>query len=172
MKLLVDTCNVLHRTGILPPDLAGVDERGLAALIAASRYGRNEVLLICDGTPGRGRRGRSTAPEGKVRLRFAGPRLTADELILQLVTESSTPRKLLVVSSDRAIGVLAKRRRCRIIDSDAFLSQLAHDATSGRKATSKDARRPDSPLGEEEVEEWMDHFELGGEKDEQEPQEP
>jgi hypothetical protein len=107
-----------------------------------------------------------------VSFRYAGPRLSADELILQLVSESSAPRKLLVVSSDRAIGVLARRRRCRVIDSDTFLSQLAHDVARSLKATDKDARRPDEALGKEEVEQWLDHFDLGGEADEQEPGSP
>lgn len=172
MRLLVDTCNVLHRTGILPPDLAGVDERGLAALIAASRYGSSKVLLVCDGTPGRGRRGKSTAAEGNVRFRYAGPRLSADELILQLVQESSAPRQLLVVSSDRAIGVQARKRRCRVIDSDAFLSQLAHDVSHERAAPHGRKQQPDRALGEDEVDAWLDHFDLGEEKEEREPPAP
>ena len=163
MRVLVDTCNVLHRTGILPPDLAGVDERGLAALIAGSRYASREVILVCDGTPGRGRRSKSTASENNVCFKYAGPRLTADELILKLVRESTAPKKLLVVSSDRAIGVQARKRRCRILDSDAFLSQLAHDAGRERKKPHELTRDSDRILGQDEVQDWLDHFDLDNE---------
>ena len=165
MRLLIDTCNVLHRTGILPPDLAGVDERGLAALIAQSRYASNHVLLVCDGTSGRGRRSKSTNREANVHFRYAGPRLSADELILQLVKASSAPRSLLVVSSDRAIGVQAKRRKCRIMDADSFLSQLAHDAES--RPASRQTMKPPTheALPQDEVEDWLKHFDLDDEHD-------
>jgi len=50
--LLVDVYNVLHVTGVLPPDLAGLEVAELAKLIAAGRYNRLEVVLVCDGTGG------------------------------------------------------------------------------------------------------------------------
>ena len=165
MRLLIDTCNVLHRTGILPPDLAGVDERGLATLIGRSRYASNDVLLVCDGASGRGRRSKSTAPEGTVRLQYAGPSRTADELILHLVQESSAPRSLLVVSSDRAIGVQAKRRKCRIMDADTFLSQLAHDAAFRPPSNPHAKPSTDRVLPEDEVDDWLKHFDLDDEHD-------
>ena len=160
MRLIVDTCNVLHRTGILPPELAGVDERSLATLVNGSRYGRNDVLFVCDGTSGRGRKGRSLAAEGAVSFQYAGPHMTADELILKLVAESSSPRQLVIVSSDRQIGTIARRRRCRVIDSDTFLEQLALDASRTSSRDTSTTRHRDKPLAEDEVEEWMDHFGL------------
>lgn len=52
--LLVDTYNVLHVTGVLPAELAGLEPGGLAALIARSRYRSRGARLICDGTRPRG----------------------------------------------------------------------------------------------------------------------
>lgn len=49
--LVVDAYNVLHTQGILPPDLAGPDVRGLIELIANSRYRRHRAVLVCDGAP-------------------------------------------------------------------------------------------------------------------------
>ena len=124
MTLIVDTCNVLHRTGVLPPDLAGVDEEGLAALVDRSRYGGQPTLLVCDGGPG----GQAALQRyGNVRYQYAGPGTTADEVIERLIQASDAPRRLLVVTSDRAVATRAKRRRCKVIDSDAFLEQLAND---------------------------------------------
>ena len=51
MPTLVDAYNVLHVVGVLPPELAGIDLEELAALLEGSRFGREEVLLICDGIP-------------------------------------------------------------------------------------------------------------------------
>ena len=49
MPLLVDTLNVLHVTGVLPPELAGPEPADLAAWIERSRYRRQKVSLVCDG---------------------------------------------------------------------------------------------------------------------------
>ncbi len=50
--LLIDVYNVLHTTGVLPPDLAGMDVPELAKLSLAGRYARLEIILVCDGTGG------------------------------------------------------------------------------------------------------------------------
>ena len=38
MLIIVDTYNVLHVVGVLPPEIAGVDTAGLIELLARSRY--------------------------------------------------------------------------------------------------------------------------------------
>ena len=52
----------------------------------------------------------------------------ADDVIARMIRQSSAPRRLTIVSSDRAILREARRRRCRTITSDQFLAQLARDA--------------------------------------------
>ena len=49
MKVLIDTFNVLHVTGVLPPGLAGPDVTGLAALITTSRWKSAQIAMVCDG---------------------------------------------------------------------------------------------------------------------------
>jgi len=81
MPLLIDTYNVLHTTGVLPPEMAGIDIGGLIQLISASRYRNQLVTLVCDGT------GPMPSSPGLPRLiavRFAGPGREADDLILEL----------------------------------------------------------------------------------------
>ena len=53
MKVIVDTMNALHKTGVLPPDLAGMDVPGLVQALSRGRWARNQVLLVCDGNPPR-----------------------------------------------------------------------------------------------------------------------
>ncbi|HAW96174.1 MAG TPA: hypothetical protein DCX60_07860 [Phycisphaerales bacterium] len=156
MKLLIDTCNVLHRTGVLPPEMAGIDEESLASLIRGSRYRNHKSVMICDGNArslSGGLRGHS---KGLIQFKFSGQAQSADTLILELVNRSNSPKRLIVVSSDREIQVLARRRRCRIIDADRFLATLAADHTSGRSER-RNARRED-PLTDGEVDEWLTQF--------------
>ena len=157
MTLIIDTCNVLHRTGILPPELAGIDEQGLVNLVLSSRYSGRGAILACDGKP-RDRAISRDAPG--ITLHFPPPGGTADDLIMALIERSSAPKRLLVVSSDRSVIAAARKRRCRILDSDAFLAHLAHDAVrSGRKKQVADQTSDDATesLG---VEDWIDHFEV------------
>ncbi len=49
MPLVVDAYNVLHVTGVLPPEIAGLDLNGLADLIEASGLAKDEVWIVCDG---------------------------------------------------------------------------------------------------------------------------
>ena len=158
MKLLIDTCNVLHRTGVLPPEMAGIDEESLAKLIRGSRYRNHKSILICDGNArslSGGLRGHSN---GLIQFKFSGQAQSADTLILGLVERSNSPKRLIVVSSDREIQVHARRRRCQIIDADRFLSQLTNDHQSAR-FIQKSSQAPRT-LAEGEVDEWLTQFEI------------
>jgi hypothetical protein len=154
VSLIIDTCNVLHRTGILPPDLAGIDEHGLVKLLLTSRYRNRESLLICDGGPSEARISRE---HPHVRYVFGRPEQTADDLIMDFIERSSAPKRLLVVTSDRRIAATARRRRCRILDSDTFLEQLAQDA-QGRESFSRNTAHPASE--DHAVEAWIKRFGL------------
>ncbi|HRP63141.1 MAG TPA: hypothetical protein PK400_07610 [Phycisphaerales bacterium] len=180
MILIVDTYNVLHVTGVLPPDLAGIDTRGLIELIRQSRYGHSRVELICDGrAPGTCRptgtasvapalpvRGRGSAlpPDapparvGLIAVHYAGPGREADDLIAALIRASTTPRQLVVISADHFVQREAKRRRCRVLESETFLRQLAEDALGGAEGPANAPRKPASALTEAQVEQWLDAF--------------
>jgi hypothetical protein len=153
MPLIIDAYNVLHVVGVLPPDLAGVDLAGLASLIGRSRFRRQRATLVCDGSPPDAG---TPLPEGPVAVRYAGPGVSADDVIAGLIRTSSAPRRLVVVSSDRAGLRGARRRRCTTMTSEAFLAQLATDA---RTPAARDAARPDSRLTSGQVEDWMRAFE-------------
>jgi predicted RNA-binding protein with PIN domain len=152
--LLVDTYNVLHITGVLSPDLAGLDAGDLAALIGTSRYADRTVKLICDG----GRPGESPHQAG-IEFVFAGPGREADELIERIIRTNSAPKRLLVVSSDRRVIAAARRRRAAILSSERFLAQLALDRERPRRS-----RLPafvhEIPLDRYSVASWMREFGL------------
>jgi hypothetical protein len=136
MSLIVDTYNVLHTVGVLPPDIAGVDASGLAELIGRSRYRHQRATLVCDGVP------REDAPRGTVGgvvFRYAGADKTADDVIAQIIRRSSSPRRLTVISSDRAVLREARRRRCSTLRSEEFLEHLSEDHEAPKPASGKDA---------------------------------
>ncbi|MFK7961853.1 MAG: NYN domain-containing protein [Phycisphaerales bacterium] len=158
MPILVDTYNVLHVTGVLPPDLAGLETADLVELLPRTRFAGESVTLVCDGKPGPNHPAARGA--GTVRVRYSGPGVTADELIAQLVDQSSAPRRLTIVSSDRAVQQAARRRRCIVLSSEAFLKRITDDLagidpripTIARHSPSRQpGRRPDeTPEGNPE----------------------
>ena len=152
MPLLIDTYNVLHTTGVLPPEMAGIDVGGLIRLISSSRYQRQLVTLVCDGT------GPAPSSAGLPRLiavRFAGPGGEADDLILELIDAASDRRRITVVTSDRAVATAARKRRCRTITSQAFLGHLLADAQTRPKPPND---RPTGLLDKKRVDEWIEQF--------------
>lgn len=169
MPLIIDTFNVLHTVGVLPPDLAGLDVPGLAALILRSRYAAVKVTFACDGLPAA-----DLPPQGPLELpsspdhastmnmRYSGQASTADDLIRQVIDSSTAPRRLIVVSSDHAIQKHANRRRCVVLTSQEFLQHLADDANLPRTAPSGNVRRP-SGMSAEQVEQWKHVFRIDDE---------
>ncbi len=159
MPLLIDTYNLLHVTGILPPELAGIDVDELAELLASSRFGRTDAWLVCDGTSSR--RPARSGHGNHIVIQYAGAGMEADEVIRQLVERSSSPRRLTIVSSDHRVQRMAKRRRCRVEESDVFLAKLVHDARSRRPGTF--GAKPETPLEPDQVNRWVRLFGLEAE---------
>jgi len=155
MPLIVDTYNVLHVVGILPPEMAGIDTRELIDLLRSSRYAHKKSTLVCDGIP------HEHAPQGRfgpIIVKYAGSNRLADDVIASLVADSSVPRRLIVISSDREIIRAARRRRCKCLSSEEFLRQLLHDAQRDQAAPTFE--RPSGNLSEDEVRDWASEFGL------------
>jgi len=159
MLVLVDACNVLHVEGALPRDLAGVDLADLADLVARSRYRHDEVVLVMDG-PTAGPP--LPASASRIRAIASGKGRTADEVIVDRLERSSAPRSVVVVTSDNAIRRRARRRRCRLVHSEAFLAQLGRDAGSGARRRSTHAATPPSAS----TQAWLREFGLDEDLDE------
>lgn len=156
MALVIDTYNLLHAT--MPPSLAGLDEMGLCRLLARSEFAGQRMVMVCDGRP------KPHAPAGTfdgVEVVYSGSDRTADDVIMELIERDTAPRRLVVVSSDRAIQAAARRRRAYAFSADAFIRLLMHS----RPTTSSAPARPTEPLTEEQVEHWLREF---GIKDEAE----
>ncbi len=154
MPLIIDTYNVLHTTGILPPEMAGIDLGGLIRLISSSRYRRQLVTLVCDGTgPGPA----SSGLPRTIAIRFSGPDREADDLILELIERATDRRRITVVTSDRAVVNAARKRRCATLSSPAFLERLLGDARTRPRPVDD---RPTGQLDAKRVDQWIERFGL------------
>ena len=151
MELLIDTWNVLHQTGILPPESAGIGRRGLIRLIGSSRWSRGRTTLVCDGTPS------DPCPTGaRIEIVFTGPHRTADEEIMQRVAASSARRSILVVTNDREIIRSIKAAGAQHLGSAVFLQILVDDHNFPH---SKKTQKP-TGLSEGDVLAWKERFGL------------
>jgi YacP-like NYN domain len=161
--LLIDAYNVLHTTGVLPPEIAGPDLGQLAGLIRTSRYGSREFRLVCDGLINR----RAQTHRGldlDSAVMEAGPGQQADDLLEWLVRTDTARARLTIVSSDRRLRKFASAQGCGSLTSQLFLEHLAEDHDLSRRA----GRRvkplpglPPLPLDLETTAHWMAEFGLG-----------
>lgn len=149
MELMIDTWNVLHQTGILPPESAGIGTRGLCALIKVSRWGGERVTLVCDGTPSE-----SAMAGPNVQTIFTGPHRSADDEIIARVANSTSARSILVITSDREIIRSVKTKGAQHLGSAAFLQTLVDDCSTPKKLR---VHRP-SGLSKERANEWRAAF--------------
>ncbi len=149
MELLIDTWNVLHQTGILPPESAGIGLRGLGELLKNSRWAGVKITFVCDGTPSD-----IVANDPKFHTIFTGPKRRADDDLMDLVASSSSARSITVITSDREIIKSIKANGASHLSSAAFLEALVKDQRSPKN---RPIRRP-SGLSSEHAEEWKKEF--------------
>ena len=160
--LVLDTLNVLHTVGVLPPELAGLDVPGLAGLIIRSRFATERVVFVCDGLPATdlpapGPLHLPDAPGAAMEMRYSGKGITADDLIRRIIEASTAPRRLTIVSSDHAIQRDARKRRCNTLSSEEFLQHLADDADLPRGPSVPPRHRPPM-MSDAQVRKWIDVF--------------
>lgn len=160
--LVVDTFNVLHVTGVLPPELAGLEVPDLVRLVAASRYAGQQATFVCDGArPGMGHGGPSAYAMGTARVLYPGVGRDADSEIEKLLELASFASRITVVSSDQRLRRAARRRGAVSLSSEKFLERLAEDHGRGGESDALPAFVHEIPLDRYSVAHWMAEFGLG-----------
>ncbi len=162
MPLLIDCYNVLHAD--MPPILAGLDEAGLCVALSRSPWARGRTTIVCDGkvkphSP-------AESPVQGVELIYSGPDRSADDVIMDMIDADTAPRRLVVVSNDHQIQKAARRRRCKVLPVEEFISRLAaaqeQQVATGRSRARGGAPKPSGkrsgPLGPNEVAFWLKQF--------------
>ena len=140
--LLIDGYNVLFAAGLArkqygPGQFEACRRRllqGLADRIGEEQRLRTTIVFDAQEAP-------SGAPSEEV---FAGMRVVfsvgtdADSVIEQMLLRHSSPRQVLVVSSDHRLQRAAARRRAQSVDSDRFWERSHGDAGQGRTAPTQE----------------------------------
>ncbi len=124
-RIIIDGNNLLHKIPSLKA-MHSSDKEGAALALrefVRSRYkGREKITFVFDGY-GRNE-GAGVIYSGK---------LTADDIIRQMITESRSGRDLIIVSSDAGITLLAKECSCTVIASERFAGDLSGKAAGPAK---------------------------------------
>ncbi len=169
MPLAIDCYNLLHIP--MPPSLAGLDESRLCQLLARSRWSGTGIWVVCDGVIKPGGIGQS--PVHQVELVYSGPSRCADSVIMEMVAANSAPRRLTIVSTDRQIRAAARRRRCHVVTSKQFISellQLLSGPSMGGHGDPESHRH--TALSGQEVDQWLKTFGVNDQSLDHDPLKP
>ena len=160
--LLIDGNNLWYAAMACGEPLAGISRHALVAMLDRfARQAGEPVVVVLDGHP-RTRPGGWADDLAAIERIFAGSR-SADDVIGRLAAESSHPRQLTVVTSDRSLARQVRKRRARVVDSGRFAAQL--EKWLNRPAKPMTGREPaskQSGLGGSAnlIEEWLHFFHL------------
>lgn len=158
MKIIIDAYNLFHfaKNHVEPP--GSLTPTGLTKLVSAwGRRTGHEVLLVFDGRPPRGMDVKAVS-DGGLQVRFVGPKMTADEAIIEMIDATSAPRRCVIVSNDRAIRRAAKRRRGKESSCEAFWAELVK--MRDRRPGPREPKEKRSGLHAEQTAYWLKEFGL------------
>ena len=157
IPFLFDGYNVYHAACKLSEEWAHITPDTLCNSIATDMQSVNaHGVVVFDG-----RRTLQSQPQikppGYVRLVYSGPGVSADGVIEKMIQDSTAPRRLTVVSSDRRIRRAARRRRAISLTAGEYLEAML-----------KRANRPPPPprepsekrrgVPEGELDQWLELF--------------
>ncbi len=160
MPVLIDGNNLLHAAQKVGSGEHLVGRSMLCDTLGqwASRY-KQRVHIVFDG-PEPPAALAAQIGHAKLQVSFSGGGVSADEVVIDLVEADSAARRLLVVSSDRAIVRVAKRRKARPMKAEAFWLRVERDLARPWPAPMEpeEKRRGQSP---DATDAWLDEFGLG-----------
>jgi predicted RNA-binding protein with PIN domain len=163
MPVVIDGYNLLHAAR----GVEGCSQLGrgqLCEMVAAwSRRTGESALLVFDGAQPSEALASQLHGEG-VDVLYSGAGQSADQVIDEHIRASSAPRRLTVVSTDRAIRRAARRRRCRHATSADFLELMVRVLSKPRRPqVEPPEKRTGTPP--EEVDDWLRRFGFDPEED-------
>ena len=163
MALLIDGYNLLNVTGIFGGAGKGTElHRARLALLdflaaSLSPRERKETTIVFDA---------SGAPPGLPRnlihddmtVHFARRHSDADEMIEDLLEQSTAPRALLVVSSDHRVQRAARHRGASFVDSDRWYADLLAARRERHAAVEDASSKPAEEIAPHDVAYWLNEF--------------
>ncbi len=163
--LLIDGYNLLHAAGMgqrdyKPGDLLRCRTRLLQFLL--SKLSNAEVraaTLVFDARDPPPDRPAEIVVSG-LKVLFANPGGDADVMIQQWLSRHSTPRRVTLVSSDRALQRSARGCGAKFVGSDEFLDELERRRVTGGKHPTQhdDDAKPAGQLSDTQTAYWLKIF--------------
>ncbi len=150
MPYLIDGNNVIGRFGQLDPNAHKSRKRLIGELATFVKATRQKVRVVFDGAQD------PEFPEGtrmkSVHISYAKSGSDADQRIKDIVRRSTSPRDIVVVSSDRDIVSFVSARGAKTMGSQDFRHELD-------KAREKLSMSDKTHLSQKiDVDEWMEFF--------------
>ena len=163
MPVVIDGYNLLH-TARGVEGCSHLGRRQLCEMVAGWSHRTGEpALLVFDGAQPSEALASQLHAEG-VDVVYSGADRSADEVIGEQIRVSSAPRRLIVISTDRAIRQAARRRRCPHATSAEFLELMARVLSRPqRPQVEPPEKRKGTPP--EEVDDWLRQFGFDPEED-------
>ncbi len=161
MHYLIDGYNLLHAMGVIRgrPGPTGLEKARLRLLgLLSGTYGpeAERVTVVFDGAGAQP--GAVEVKEYKgLRVRFAGRRQEADDLIETLINHDSAPKTLHVISDDHRIQQAARRRHCVVVGCADFLDWLGRKRRQNKRVLPETGAKPEN-VSEAEAERWLREF--------------
>ncbi len=160
MTYLIDGYNLLYALGLVHAKMGphGLKKARLGLLGRLSGvYGSHapDVTVVFDAhhaPPG--------APDREdyqgLHIQYAVRYAEADELIEQIIHQSSAPKQLTVVSDDQRLQRAARRRHCHVRGCLAYLDDLRRTRQSHGHTRQGTEKR--EGLSDEEAKQWLEEF--------------
>jgi predicted RNA-binding protein with PIN domain len=154
MAYLIDGNNLLGR--IAPHELRERSGReGLVVrLLAFQKVTRARIHLVFDGNPEVTPTDIDVNP--KFVIHYPGEGQSADDVIKDMIDNQTDRRRFFVVSSDRAIRDMARKKGIEAVTSDEFARELKAALKEGKKRRELE-KRTEAPT-ELEVDLWKEVF--------------
>ncbi len=121
-----------------------------------ARRFREDVHIVFDGPEPDAQRARQIG-HPDLRVTFSGAGVPADTVIQAVLESDSAARRLIVVSSDRAVARAARRRRARSATVDEFWSRVQRDLSRPPRNAPEPTEKRDG-LSPGATREWLEEF--------------
>ena len=157
MPIVVDGYNLIHAIASMGEEFQGFTEDDMCRYI--SEYCvkvRNQCSVVFDGTGPPDKSGLAWLKNCEIY--FSGPHKDADTWIEEKIEDSSAPKNLIVVSTDRRLRDAATRRKAISIQSHIFWAMVIQELD--RKAPTPEPQEKRKGLTEGETDQWMNIFGL------------
>ena len=163
---IIDGYNVLHASRWLASSWKGVDRQRFCMLLARlAQHQGQRITVVFDALPS------DSAPvfpaPAPLEVIYSGHDRTADDVIIQMVNDSSGPRDLTVVSSDRQIRSAAKRRGCKLLRAGEFIKSAARQLAQAKNLAENPAEPTEKHKGltRAQTRQWLIEFGLDPDRD-------